>query len=139
MPAIASACCWASAPASVTGDMAPASVKGVMTLTWPCSASVISPSAIGTSSCSGELVLMMPVNTGRSTSDSRESAERQRYHRQGIDGAGAPEGLGLPVLVGEGDLGIVEIEMAGGGGKIHRLERAAALLMDDVQDCTSRR
>ena len=29
--------------------------------------------------------------------------------------------------------------MAGGGGKIHRLERAAALLMDDVQDCTSRR
>ena len=72
IPAIASACCWASAPASVTGDMAPARVKGVMTLTWPCSASVISPSAIGTSSCSGELVLMMPVNTGRSTSDSRE-------------------------------------------------------------------
>ena len=32
MPAIASACCCASAPASVTGDMAPASVKGVITL-----------------------------------------------------------------------------------------------------------
>ena len=32
-PASASACCWASAPASVTGAMAPASVNGVRTTT----------------------------------------------------------------------------------------------------------
>ena len=38
MPAIASACCCASAPAMVTGLMAPDSVNGVMTLHWPCSA-----------------------------------------------------------------------------------------------------
>ena len=67
MPASASACCCDSAPASVTGLIAPASVNGVMTLTWPCSAIAISPSAIGSSSCSGELVLMMPVNTGISS------------------------------------------------------------------------
>ncbi len=66
IPAIASACCCTSAPASVTGLIAPASVKGVMTFTCPCSASAISPSAMGMSSCRGELVLMMPRSAGRS-------------------------------------------------------------------------
>ncbi len=33
---------------------------------WPCSAIAISPSAMGTSSCNGELVLTMQVNAGRS-------------------------------------------------------------------------
>ncbi len=34
MPASASAFCWATAPASVTGAIAPDSVNGVITTTW---------------------------------------------------------------------------------------------------------
>ena len=36
MPASASAFCWASAPASVIGAIAPASVNGVTTIGWLC-------------------------------------------------------------------------------------------------------
>ena len=57
-------------PAVEAGLMAPASVKGVMTSTCPCSAMAISPSAIGMSSCRGELVLMMPSSVGLSFSPS---------------------------------------------------------------------
>jgi len=44
-----------------------------------------------------------------------------------------PKVWGLPVLVGEHDLGEIEIEMAGGRRKVHRLERTATFLVDDVQ------
>ncbi len=58
MPASASACASVSAPVIVTGAIAPASVNGVMISTCPASAKSMMPSAIGMSSCSGELVLM---------------------------------------------------------------------------------
>ena len=58
-PARNSACASVSAPATVTGAMAPARVNGVMMSTWPAAAKSMMPSAIGMSSCSGELVLMM--------------------------------------------------------------------------------
>ena len=52
----------------LTGAIAPASVKGVMTFTCPWEAMAINPSAIGTSSCKGELVLMMPSRlTGKAS------------------------------------------------------------------------
>ena len=57
-PASASACASVSAPAIVTGAIAPASVNGVMIVGWPAAAKSIIPSDIGMSSCSGELVLM---------------------------------------------------------------------------------
>ena len=59
MPASASACARVSAPAMVTGAIAPASVKGVITVGWPASAKSMMPSAIGVSSCNGEFVLMI--------------------------------------------------------------------------------
>jgi hypothetical protein len=43
----------------VTGAIAPASVNGVTMSSWPLSAKSMIPSAIGMSSCRGELVLMM--------------------------------------------------------------------------------
>ena len=58
-PASASACASVNAPAIVTGAIAPASVNGVMMSTCPAVAKSMMPSAIGMSSCSGELVLMM--------------------------------------------------------------------------------
>ncbi len=58
-PASASACASVNAPAMVTGAIAPASVKGVMISNCPDLAKSMMPSAIGISSCSGELVLMM--------------------------------------------------------------------------------
>ena len=48
-PNSASAFCCASAPASVTGLIAPISVNGVTATDWPCSAMVIRPSDIASS------------------------------------------------------------------------------------------
>ena len=62
----------------MTGPIAPARIKKVMTLTCPCPASVISPSAIGTSSCRGELVLM----TESMTNAGRPTEEKFRHRRQ---------------------------------------------------------
>ena len=53
-----------SAPATVTGAMAPANVNGVMMSTCPALAKSMMPSAIGMSSCSGEFVLMTVQVTG---------------------------------------------------------------------------
>ena len=57
MPASASAFCWASAPASVIGAIAPASVNGVITIGWLCRANSIIPCDIGVSRRSGEFEL----------------------------------------------------------------------------------
>src|SRR5215469_11733307 len=59
MPNSASACASVRAPGMVTGAMAPASVKGVTIISWPLAANSMMPSVMGTSSCSGELVLQM--------------------------------------------------------------------------------
>jgi hypothetical protein len=56
--ASASAFCSTRAPASVTGAMAPARVKGVTTQTWLRRAISMMPMAIGPSSLKGELVLI---------------------------------------------------------------------------------
>ena len=45
----ASAVCWTSAPARVTGAMAPISVNGVMTTHWPCWARTMTHSRISSS------------------------------------------------------------------------------------------
>ena len=66
MPNSASAFCCASAPASVTGLIAPISVNGVTATDWPCSAMVISPSAIMSSKRRGELTEMIVVTPGSS-------------------------------------------------------------------------
>ena len=52
-------CALFSAPATVTGAIAPDRVKGVTITTWPCEDIWMMPSIIGMSSFSGELVLMM--------------------------------------------------------------------------------
>ena len=62
--ASASACCCTSAPARVTGLMAPESVKGVIATGWPARPIASSASHIGISSRSGELELMMVSVTG---------------------------------------------------------------------------
>ncbi len=49
MPASASACCCTSAPATVTGAIAPASVNGVITTAWLRAEYCRMPSSIGSS------------------------------------------------------------------------------------------
>ena len=66
----ASAFCWAIAPASVAGLIAPASVNGVATTGWPCFAISINPSDIGPSRRSGLFVLMIVMRLGSSSSAS---------------------------------------------------------------------
>ena len=69
----ASAFCWASAPASVTGVMAPASVNGVATTGWPHVAISMSPSDIGPSRRSGEFVFTIVISVGSRTRVSRST------------------------------------------------------------------
>ena len=71
IPARASAFCWTSAAASVTGVIAPISVNGVITAGWPCSAIVISPSVIASSNRRGELTEMIVSTHGSSMTCSR--------------------------------------------------------------------
>ncbi|CAB4699067.1 unannotated protein [freshwater metagenome] len=58
MPASASAFCNASAPAKVTGAIAPAKVNGVSTTIWLRDENSMMPCSIGMSRRNGELVLM---------------------------------------------------------------------------------
>ena len=75
MPANASAFCSTSAPARVTGAMAPLNVNGVMHTIWLRSAKAMTPCDIGVSRRSGELVLTT-VNTDGSTSSVAASTPR---------------------------------------------------------------
>jgi hypothetical protein len=68
IPARASAFCSASAPASVTGAIAPANVNGVMHTTWLRSAKAMMPCSIGASSRSGELEFTTVNTDGCSSS-----------------------------------------------------------------------
>ena len=54
MPASASAFCWATAPASVIGAIAPDSVNGVITITWLRDENSMMPCSIGRSRRSGD-------------------------------------------------------------------------------------
>jgi hypothetical protein len=72
MPASASAFCCTSAPATVIGAMAPASVNGVITIGWLCRAISITPSSIGPSYCSGEFELTTVKSDGSRSSCSAE-------------------------------------------------------------------
>ena len=71
MPARASAFCCTSAPATVTGAMAPASVNGVTTTTWLADDISMMPCSIGPSYRSGEDALMMVKSDGSLSSWSR--------------------------------------------------------------------
>jgi hypothetical protein len=71
MPASASAFCWVSAAAMVTGVMAPIKVKGVTATAWPCSDMAMSPSLIAWSKRRGEFTEMMVVTEGSSRISSR--------------------------------------------------------------------
>ena len=58
MPASASAFCWATAPASVIGAIAPDNVNGVITITWLRDENSMMPCSIGRSRRSGDDELM---------------------------------------------------------------------------------
>src|ERR1700694_5550412 len=59
MPTKASACASVRAPAIVIGAIAPASGNVVTIINCPFAANSMMPSVMGTSSCSGELVLQI--------------------------------------------------------------------------------
>ena len=128
----ASAFCWAIAPASVAGLIAPASVKGVATTGWPCFAISMRPSDIGPSRRSGLFVLMIVMRLGSASTASwsiRERATRSRGRR----GRPPPEPETLPRLVEVERERAVHVEVAGRNGQVGRLEGPAALLVDDVE------
>ena len=67
---MASADCCTSAPARVTGAMAPISVKGVITTHCPWRAMIIMLSRISSSTRRGELTFVTVINVGRTASSS---------------------------------------------------------------------
>ena len=69
MAASPSATNWVTAPASVTGAIAPARVNGVTMVGWPRRARRIAPSSIGQSCLSGDVELMF-VNMRGAASNS---------------------------------------------------------------------
>ncbi len=132
-PASTSAFISVSAPASVAGAIAPASVNGVTHTAWFASASSVRPSAIGMSRLSGELVLTIASTAGIGGEAVTVGAERDR---RDVDRVGRPltaEGDALPVLVEQAGQRRQQVEMAGLGRQVHRLERPATLLVDDVE------
>ncbi len=129
----ASAFCWAIAPASVAGLIAPARVNGVATTAWPWVASSMTPSDIGPSSRSGEFVLMIVIRLGRRSELVAVDPAGQAGDLDRVVDDGPPEAEAVPGLVEQGGQGVVHVEMAGLDRQVGRLERAAALLVDDVQ------
>ena len=70
-PERASATCWASPAAMLTGAVAPASRNGVTITGWPATAHSMSASAMRPSHTSGLLGLTTPMITGASSIASR--------------------------------------------------------------------
>ena len=69
---------WVTAPAMVTGAIAPASVNGVTMVGCPRRASRIAPSSIGQSCLSGEEELMLVYMRGRASNSSWVSPPAMR-------------------------------------------------------------
>ena len=78
MPASASAFCWTSAPATVTGAMAPERVKGVMVTGWPWRAISMMPISMGASYCRGEFALTTVKMLGSFTRRSESTPRAMR-------------------------------------------------------------
>ena len=129
----ASAFCWARAPARVAGVMAPASVNGVATTAWPWLAISMSPSDIGPSRRSGVFELMIVIRLGRCEQPVAIGAQGEAAHLDGVVDHDAPGAQALPRLVELGDEDAVHLEVPGRHRQVGRLERTAALLVDDVE------
>ena len=78
MAASASAIDWTTAPAMVTGAIAPARVKGVTITGWPRRAKRMAPSSIGQSCLSGDEELMLVKSRGALSKVSRSRPEAMR-------------------------------------------------------------
>ena len=115
------------------GVIAPASVNGVATTGWPHVAISMSPSDIGPSSRSGEFEFTIVIRLGSRTSVSRSTPRVMAGDLDGVVDDGRAEREALPRLVEEGREGPVHVEVAGLDRQVGRLERAAALLVDDVE------
>ena len=133
MVARASAFCWARAPAIEAGAIAPDSVKGVTTTTWPAVAISTSPSIIGPSRRSGEEVLTTVNNDGsvRQLLDVDPAADADDFET--VEDALSAERIGVEHLVRKSDEGCQAIEVPGGGREVDRFHRVAAVQMDDVE------
>ena len=59
--------------------------------------------------------------------------QRDAGHLYRVPRAQAAQGIGLAVLVGQLVLRKIQVEVTRLGGQVHRLERAAAFLVNDVQ------
>ena len=129
----ASAFCWASAPASVAGVIAPARVNGVATTGWPQVAISMSPSDIGPSRRSGEFELTIVIRLGSRTSVSRSTPRVMHATSIASSTTVRAEGEALPGLVEQGRERPVHVEVPRLDRQVRRLEGAAALLVDDVE------
>ena len=129
----ASAFCWAIAPASVAGLIAPASVNGVATIGWPWIAISSRPSDIGPSRRSGEFVLMIVMRLGSRASRSRSIPRARQIISTASSTTPAPNPRHCHVLSSSVMNAWYMSRWRVGDRQVGRLERAAALLVDDVE------
>ena len=133
MAASASAIDCTTAPAIVTGAIAPASVKGVTITGWPRRAKRIAPSSIGQSCLSGLEELMLVKRRGLlSNSVAAEAAGDAGHLDHVLDPLGA-EAVGVHDLVGQRQLLEEAVEVADRGVDVDRLDRIAAGDVDAVE------
>ena len=125
MPASASAFCWASAPASVTGAIAPASVNGVITTGWLRDAISMMPCNIGVSRRSGELELMTVKIDGSRSRVASSTPAGDAHHLDAVDVLLAAEAVAVDVLVGERQHVERGVEVTNRGVHVDRLDRVA--------------
>ena len=133
MPASASAFCWASAPASVTGAIAPASVNGVITTGWLRDAISMMPCNIGVSRRSGELELMTVKIDGSRSSVASSTPRAMRVISMQSMVLLAAEAVAVDVLVGDGQHVEGGVDVAHRGMHVDRLDGIAADEVDRVE------
>ena len=133
MPASASAFCSTSAPARVTGAIAPASVNGVMHTIWLRSAKAMTPCDIGVSRRSGELVLTTVNTDGSTSSVAVVDAPRDADHLEDVEVALAPERVAVDGLVHERQRVVRRVQVAHAVMDVDRLDRVAGQEVDAVE------
>ncbi len=132
-PTSASAFCWLSAPASVIGAIAPASVNGVTHTIWLRRDISMIPWLIGTSSVSGELVLMIVKMLGSRSICSSVTPAGDPHHLDRVDVALPAERVDVDRLVGEREEVVGGLEVADRAVDVDRLDRVTGRQVDRVQ------
>ena len=130
---MASAVCCTSAPASVTGAIAPMSVNGVMTTHWPCRAMTMMLSRISSSTRRGELTLVTVISVGREARSSMLQPCSMADMAMRVLRLHAADTARRPDDIRALDVGLIGCQVAGRDRHVDRLDHDTALPVQDAR------